>query len=91
MTLTKQDLVNRLYDKGLFLQNESKEFLELVLEMMKKTLENGEKIKISGFGNFQLINKKERTGRNPKSGVEHKVSARRIVGWKPSDKLRNKF
>ena len=91
MTLTKNDLATMLYDKGLFLQRESAEFVEMVLEEIKISLESGNDVKISNFGKFQLKDKKKRVGRNPKTGETHKIEPRRVVTWSPSTNLRNKF
>ena len=63
MTLTKQDLALAIYDKGLFLQRESQEFIELVLEEIKQELEKSNNVKITGFGNFNVVSKKTRVGR----------------------------
>ena len=88
MTLTKNDLATTLYDKGLFLQKESAEFIELILEEIKTTLESSESVKISGFGKFMVSEKQQRIGRNPKTGDEHVIEPRKVVTWSPADKLR---
>ena len=90
MTLTKHDLSLSLYDKGLFLQRESQEFIELVLEEIKQELEKSNDVKISGFGKFCVVQKKKRIGRNPRTKEEHAIPARKVVTWHPSEKLRFK-
>ena len=90
MALTKNDIATALYDKGLFLQREAAEFVELVLENIKDNLEAGEDVKISGFGKFHVRGKKTRVGRNPRTGEKHEISARSVVTWSPAEKLRDK-
>ena len=88
MAMTKAELVEIICEKTLFTRHESAEFLEQVFAIMKETLEKGEKVKISGFGNFVVREKKPRKGRNPKTGVELAISARRVLTFKPSLLLR---
>ena len=88
MAITKAELVEIVCEKTGFTRNESVEFLEQVFAIMKETLEKGEKIKISGFGNFVVREKKPRKGRNPKTGVELTITARRVLTFKPSLSLR---
>ena len=88
MTMTKADLVEIICEKIGFALKESTEIVEWVFEIMKETLEGGEKIKISGFGNFVIRSKRPRKGRNPKSGEEIVISGRRVVTFKPSNVLR---
>jgi integration host factor subunit alpha len=86
--MTKADLVETIYEKIGFSRKESAEIVDLVFDLMKETLENGEKIKISGFGNFLVRQKRSRKGRNPQTGEEIEISARRVLTFKPSQVLR---
>ena len=88
MTMTKADIVEIIREKIGFGGKESTEIVEQVFEILKETLEGGEKVKISGFGNFVIRQKRPRRGRNPKSGQELVISARKVVTFKPSNKLR---
>jgi integration host factor subunit alpha len=86
--MTKADLVETIYEKIGFSRKESAEIVDLVFDLMKETLEGGEKIKISGFGNFIVRQKRSRKGRNPQTGKEIQISARRVLTFKPSQVLR---
>jgi integration host factor subunit alpha len=88
MAMTKAELVEILSEKTGVTRNESVEFLEQVFAIMKETLEKGETVKISGFGNFVVREKKPRKGRNPQTGGEMVISARRVLTFKPSVILR---
>ena len=89
-SMTKADIIEKVYDNlGGLSKKESAEIVELVFETIKNTLERGEKIKISGFGNFVVRQKKERVGRNPQTGDEIKISPRRVLTFKPSQVLKN--
>ena len=88
-TMTKADIVESVYDRVGFSKKESSEIVELVFETMKKTLERGEKVKISGFGKFEVRDKKPRRGRNPQTGSEIEISARRVLSFKPSQVLKS--
>jgi len=88
MALTKADLAEKLYDEIGLNKRESKEFVEAFFSEINNTLENGEEVKISGFGNFSLRDKKARVGRNPKTGEEKIISARRVVTFKTGQKLK---
>jgi integration host factor subunit alpha len=90
MTLTKADLAERLYDELGLNKRESKEFVELFFEKIRKALESGDAVKLSGFGNFDLREKNPRPGRNPKTGEEIPISARRVVTFRPSQKLKER-
>ena len=87
-TLTKADIIESVYSKIGFSKKESAEIVELVLETMKDALERGEKIKISGFGNFVVRNKRPRVGRNPQTGEEIEISARHVLTFRPSQVLK---
>jgi len=84
MTMTKADMVKIICEKMGFALKESTEIVEWVFEIMKENLEGGEKVKISGFGNFVIRAKRPRRGRNPKTGEEMVISGRRVVTFKAS-------
>ena len=86
--MTKADIVETVYEKIGFSRKESAELVDLVFDFMKETLETGSKIKISGFGNFIVREKRSRKGRNPQTGEEIQISARRVLTFKPSQVLR---
>lgn len=87
--MTKADIVDTVYEKlGGFSKKESAQLVDLVFEIIKETLESGEKIKISGFGNFVVREKGPRPGRNPQTGEEITISARRVLTFKPSQVLK---
>lgn len=87
--MTKAEIVQALYSKvGGFSRKESAELVDLVFEMMKETLSRGEKIKVSGFGNFVLRDKRQRPGRNPQTGQPIKISERRVLTFKASQILK---
>jgi len=90
MALTKADLADKLSEKLSLNKREAKELVELFFEEIKGALENGEQVKLSGFGNFQLRDKDSRPGRNPKTGEQIPVSARRVVTFKPGQKLKSR-
>lgn len=86
--MTKADLVENVYLKTGFSKKESAEIVEMVFDIMKNTLEGGDKIKIAGFGNFVVKDKSTRRGRNPQTGDEIEISSRRILTFKPSQVLK---
>ena len=87
--MTKADIIEAVYEKvGGFSKKEAAEIVESVFNQIKETLERGEKIKISGFGNFIVREKKARIGRNPQTGEEITISARRVLTFKPSQVLK---
>jgi len=86
--MTKVDIAERIQSKLGISMKESLALLESVLSIMKNTLEDGEKIKIAGFGNFEIKQKKDRIGRNPQTGDPLTIEARRIISFKPSAMLR---
>ena len=86
--MTKADIVETVYEKIGFSRKESAELVDLVFDFMKETLDTGSKIKISGFGNFIVREKRSRKGRNPQTGEEIQISARRVLTFKPSQVLR---
>lgn len=87
-TLTKIDLVEQLHQQIGLNKREAKELVENFFEEIRVALENGHDVKLSGFGNFILRDKKQRPGRNPKTGEEIPVSARRVVTFKTGLKLK---
>jgi integration host factor subunit alpha len=87
--MTKAEIVQALYDRvGGFSKKEAADMVDLVFDMMKDTLSKGEKIKISGFGNFVLRDKRQRPGRNPQTGDPIKISERRVLTFKASQILK---
>ena len=88
MSLTKADIADQLFDEVGLNKREAKEFVDSFFEAIKSELEDGENVKLSGFGNFQLRDKNQRPGRNPKTGEEIPISARRVVTFRPGQKLR---
>ena len=88
MALTKASLAEMLFDELGLNKRESKEFVEQFFEEVRIALEEGDDVKLSGFGNFILRSKSERPGRNPKTGEEIPISARRVVTFRPGQKLK---
>ena len=88
MSLTKANLAATLFDEVGLNKREAKEFVDAWFEAIREALESGDHVKLSGFGNFQLRDKNQRPGRNPKTGEEIPISARRVVTFKPGQKLR---
>ncbi len=87
--MTKAEIIDAVYDHvGGFSKKEAAEIVEAVFDTMKEVLADGTKIKISGFGNFQVRPKKERTGRNPQTGEPIPIEARRVLTFKPSQVLK---
>ena len=87
--MTKAEIVEQIYEQVGFSKKESAELVETVFETIKKTLSVGEKVKISGFGNFVVRPKNARKGRNPQTGQEILLEARRVLTFKPSLVLKN--
>ena len=90
MTVTKMELANLLFDELGLNKREAKEFVELFFEEIRSALENGDNVKFSGFGSFSVRDKPQRPGRNPKTGEEIPVSARRVVTYKASQKIKDR-
>ncbi|ORE86116.1 integration host factor subunit alpha [Oceanococcus atlanticus] len=88
MALTKSELADSLFFQLGLNKREAKEFVDRVFEEVKTSLEAGQPVKLSGFGNFELRDKNQRPGRNPKTGEEIPISARRVVTFRPGQKLR---
>jgi len=89
MKMTKADIVERVCENvGGFSKKEAAELVDMVFNSMKDTLATGEKIKISGFGNFVVRSKNPRPGRNPQTGEEIMIDARKVLTFKPSNVLK---
>ena len=88
MALTKAELAERLFEDVGLNKREAKEFVDAFFEKVRQALEAGEQVKLSGFGNFDLRDKNQRPGRNPKTGEEIPISARRVVTFRPGQKLK---
>jgi len=88
MAITKAELVSIISDKCSFSRQESVQIVDHVFQILKETLEKGEKVKISGFGNFVTREKRPRKGRNPATGENMMISSRRVLTFKPSPILR---
>ena len=86
--LTKADMAEMLYQELGLNKREAKELVEMFFEQIRYSLENGSQVKLSGFGNFDLRDKNQRPGRNPKTGEEIPISARRVVTFRPGQKLK---
>jgi integration host factor subunit alpha len=90
MTLTKADLADLLFEQVGLNKREAKDMVEAFFEEVRSALETGDSVKLSGFGNFELRKKSERPGRNPKTGEEIPITARRVVTFHASQKLKSK-
>jgi integration host factor subunit alpha len=88
MALTKAEMAEHLFEELGLNKREAKEMVEMFFEEIRLSLENGRQVKLSGFGNFDLREKKQRPGRNPKTGEEIPISARRVVTFRPGQKLK---
>ena len=90
MALTKADMAENLFDDIGLNKREAKDVVEMFFEEIRVALERGEQVKLSGFGNFDLREKKQRPGRNPKTGEEIPITARRVVTFRPGQKLKSR-
>ncbi|GMQ89479.1 MAG: integration host factor subunit alpha [Thiogranum sp.] len=88
MALTKADMAEKLFEDLGLNKREAKELVEMFFEKIRQALEDGKQVKLSGFGNFDLRDKNQRPGRNPKTGEEIPISARRVVTFRPGQKLK---
>ena len=86
--MTKADIVERLYELGKVSKKDTSDLVEMVFETIKSELETGDKVKLSGFGNFIVHNKRPRRGRNPQTGEEITISGRRVLSFKASQVLK---
>jgi len=87
-TMTKADIVERIYEKVGFSKKEASEIVESIFEIIKGRLEVGDKVKISGFGNFVVNHKRPRKGRNPQTGEEIIITGRKVLTFKASQVLK---
>ena len=90
MALTKAEIAEHLYEKVGLSKRDAKEMVEMFFEEIRETLESGDQVKLSGFGNFDLRVKSERPGRNPKTGKDIPISARKVVTFRPGQKLKSR-
>ncbi|QGM80447.1 integration host factor subunit alpha [Otariodibacter oris] len=90
MSLTKIEIAENLVEKCGLDKRMAKEFVEQFFEEIRVALEHGEEVKLSGFGNFSVRDKRSRPGRNPKTGEDVSISARRVVVFKPGQKFRER-
>ncbi len=90
MALTKADMADSLFEELGLNKREAKDMVEMFFEKVRCSLEEGGQVKLSGFGNFDLREKKQRPGRNPKTGEEIPISARRVVTFRPGQKLKTR-
>ncbi len=90
MALTKAEVAENLYEKVGLSKRDAKNMVEVFFEEIRETLESGEQVKLSGFGNFDIREKKERPGRNPKTGEDIPISARKVVTFRPGQKLKSR-
>ncbi len=91
MSMTKADMVELVYERIGVSKRESARIVETIFDVIKETLEQGDNVKISGFGSFNIQHKKPRRGRNPQTGEEITISARRVLGFKASNVLREQL
>jgi integration host factor subunit alpha len=89
-SLTKAELAEKLFNDLGFNKREAKELVDVFFEEICQALASDEDVKLSGFGNFELRDKKQRPGRNPKTGEEVPIAARRVVTFKPGQKLKSR-
>lgn len=90
MALTKAEMAEHLFEKLGMNKRDSKDLVESFFEEVREALESGEQVKLSGFGNFDLRQKNERPGRNPKTGEDIPIRARRVVTFRPGQKLKSR-
>ncbi len=90
MALTKAEMAERLFDEVGLNKREAKEFVDAFFDSLRQALQSGRQVKLSGFGNFDLRRKKERPGRNPKTGEAIPISARTVVTFRPGQKLKER-
>jgi len=91
MVLTKVDLINKVYNSRTTLtKKEARKAVETILLILKSSLENGDDVLLSGFGKFNVKDKNDRRGRNPKTGESMMLDAKKVVTFKPSGLLRKK-
>ena len=89
MAITKAEMAERLFQQVGLNKREAKDFVDAYFEVVREALERGDQVKLSGFGNFELRKKNQRPGRNPKTGEEIPITARRVVTFHASQKLKS--
>ena len=89
--MTKADLIDVICEENGFSKRESAKIVEMMLDIIKEILENGENVKLSGFGSFNIQHKRARRGRNPQTGAQMTISARRVLSFRSSNVLRNEL
>ena len=89
--MTKADIIDAVCEDNGFSKRESAKITETMLDIIKESLENGENVKLSGFGSFNIQHKRARRGRNPQTGEEITISARRVLSFNPSKILRDEL
>ena len=87
-TITRADVAETIYEEIGLSRKDSNDILDIMLDEIVKELSNGNDVKLSSFGTFSLRDKKERSGRNPKTGVAAVISSRRVISFKPSQTMR---
>lgn len=90
MALTKAEVAEHLFEKVGLSKRDAKDMVEIFFEEIRETLESGDQVKLSGFGNFDLRQKSQRPGRNPKTGEDIPISARKVVTFRPGQKLKSR-
>ena len=90
MALAKAEVAEHLFEKVGLSKRDAKDMVEIFFEEIRETLESGDQVKLSGFGNFDLRLKSERPGRNPKTGEDIPISARKVVTFRPGQKLKSR-
>lgn len=90
MALTKAEVAEHLFEKVGLSKRDAKDMVEMFFEEIRETLESGDQVKLSGFGNFDLRHKSQRPGRNPKTGEDIPISARKVVTFRPGQKLKSR-
>ena len=90
MALTKAEMAERLFEEVGLNKREAKEFVDSFFDVLRESLGRGQQVKLSGFGNFDLRQKNQRPGRNPKTGEEIPISARTVVTFRPGQKLKER-
>ncbi len=91
VTMTKADIVDSVYERVGITKKEATDYVDAVFEAMKETLENGDELKVSGFGKFEVRKKGERVGRNPRTGVEIMIPERKVLRFKVSQVLKDQL
>jgi integration host factor subunit alpha len=86
--MTKAEIINTLFEKVGLPKKEAQDAIEIILNTMKETFVEGESLKISGFGTFNIRKKSSRKGRNPKTGTEIEITPRKVVTFRPSNQLK---